>query len=63
MINVYCRKCKETTAHYSSKCSICLSKQNEDIRNKFINLSIDEKLLYLYDEINKLKERNHNVFF
>jgi predicted amidophosphoribosyltransferase len=63
MITVYCYKCKKKTNHYGNKCSICLSNQKQHLKDQFKELPIDEKLLYLYDEINKLKERNHNVLF
>lgn len=61
----YCSECEKATAHINGfECAECKNKKGkaaEDQKLKeFSNLSLDEKLMYLFNKIEQIEKRFDN---
>lgn len=61
----YCYKCDKVTSHINNNCSICKEKQKTEEEAKklkaFFDLSTDEKLVFIFNKLEKLETSFKNL--
>lgn len=60
---IHCRECNDNTPHSNYKCLVCEEKEKrqkeEDELNRFQSFTLNEKLMYLFKNIQLLHDKSN----